>query len=160
MSERSLFDHEAADVQADDIFDHDFDDLDADGIPVPAYRPVAEHVAIDRAEDFVAPAPRPAGTPSPETLERLRAAVGHASGNPPRAKMQAQPMNATQTRPHADDKPRFGIGNLLGRMSGHHPEAAPAPRQQPQVSTTRDAPDADPDQERIEIPAFLRRQAN
>ena len=51
-------------------------------------------------------------------------------------------------------------------MSGHGEDAeAPATRRQPPISqsrrTDRSDPDAvDPEQERIEIPAFLRRQAN
>ena len=65
----------------------------------------------------------------------------------------------------AAEKPRFGIGSLINRMAGHAPEAAapaerPAPRQQPQVSAYDDEPELSADQERIEIPAFLRRQAN
>ncbi|KAB2878055.1 MAG: cell division protein FtsZ, partial [Albidovulum sp.] len=60
---------------------------------------------------------------------------------------------------------RFGINTLLNRMAGHgaaEPErASPALRAQPRVSATyEEEPELDPDQERIEIPAFLRRQAN
>ena len=66
------------------------------------------------------------------------------------------------------EKPRFGINTLLNRMAGHaEGGAAPAPRQQPAVrpqpkvsSSFDEDQEADPDQERIEIPAFLRRQAN
>ena len=56
------------------------------------------------------------------------------------------------------EKPRFGINSLIGRMTGaaeDGSQAAPQ-RQQPQVSQAQ----VDPDQEKIEIPAFLRRQAN
>lgn len=55
-------------------------------------------------------------------------------------------------------------------MAGHsEPQAEPlvtsqnsgsALRQQPQVATYDDEPELSADQERIEIPAFLRRQAN
>ena len=65
----------------------------------------------------------------------------------------------------SETAPRFGIGSLINRMAGH---AEPAPerpqpmrsQQPPQVSSYDDEQDQNPDQERIEIPAFLRRQAN
>ena len=68
------------------------------------------------------------------------------------------------------EKPRFGgINSLINRMTGGHPAPAqPAPeRAQPalrQPTRTAHAYDEDqapdPDQDRVEIPAFLRRQAN
>ena len=63
----------------------------------------------------------------------------------------------------AEPKPRFGIGSLINRMAGHAetPErAAPTVRSQPAVQAYDDEQDMAADQERIEIPAFLRRQAN
>ena len=49
-------------------------------------------------------------------------------------------------------------------MTGHGGEAAPrgaqTARQQPSMQAVEPQPEADEDQERIEIPAFLRRQAN
>jgi cell division protein FtsZ len=46
-------------------------------------------------------------------------------------------------------------------MTGHAAESAPqAARQQPTVQAVQSEPEYDEDQERIEIPAFLRRQAN
>jgi cell division protein FtsZ len=61
-------------------------------------------------------------------------------------------------------KPRFGIGSLINRMAGHleqsAPAASPASRTQPPVTAYDDDMDPDTDQDRIEIPAFLRRQAN
>ena len=50
-------------------------------------------------------------------------------------------------------------------MTGHAPDhterTAPAMRQQPRVNAPfEEEAEVDPDQERIEIPAFLRRQAN
>ena len=67
-----------------------------------------------------------------------------------------------------EDKPRFGLGSLIGRMANAAQAAGEAAVQR---DTARRAPvappieriaeaDADPDQDRIEIPAFLRRQAN
>jgi cell division protein FtsZ len=113
------------------------------------------------AEAFVAPRARAAGTPSPEALARLQAAVSKSPG--------ARPANPTAAaasqQPAAEARPRFGLGSLINRMSGH-PEAeraapVPAPRQQPRVTPHYDdEAEMTPEQERIEIPAFLRRQAN
>lgn len=158
MNERSLF----ADDPNDGLFGED-------DVPPPAYRPQAQPQPAPRAEiprnlpdaaDFVAPRPRAAGIPSPETLARLRAAVEKAPQRGPLVSPQPQaPVART-----APEKPRFGINSLLNRMTGHHPEAeraAPqAARQQPPVTAYDDEPAADPEQDRIEIPAFLRRQAN
>ncbi|MCW3783229.1 cell division protein FtsZ, partial [Defluviimonas sp. CAU 1641] len=101
-------------------------------------------------------------------LARLQAAVGRTPGQPPRA---AQPSPAApravpaQQPQRQAEKPRFGINTLLNRMAGHNAEQAerttPPLRTRPQVSAAYDEePEVDPDQERIEIPAFLRRQAN
>ncbi|MEY4306248.1 MAG: hypothetical protein RIT52_2423, partial [Pseudomonadota bacterium] len=62
-------------------------------------------------------------------------------------------------------RPRFGIGGLISRMAGGgHAEPAadraPMGRAQPPVTAYDDEQDHGGDQDRIEIPAFLRRQAN
>ncbi|WP_054301796.1 cell division protein FtsZ [Gemmobacter sp. LW-1] len=146
------------------------EDEAVDDMPPPAYRPqpaapqpapqsrsFAAHDAD--AGNFVAPRPRAAGQPSPEALARLQAAVSKA---PPAAQRPAAPQ-APAAPARAQEKPRFGIGSLINRMAGHAAEPAaerPAPRQQPQVQAYDDEPELSADQERIEIPAFLRRQAN
>jgi cell division protein FtsZ len=140
---------------------------DDDGLPAPAYQPEVaafeprqeENIEAE-PEAFVAPrAPTP-GTPSPEALARLRAAAQKAA---PEQHRQAQQQQGEQ-----GDKGRFGINSLINRMTGHaegEAQARPA-RQQPPVQTRASAAapqpqeNNDPDQERIEIPAFLRRQAN
>ncbi|TCP62401.1 cell division protein FtsZ [Rhodovulum bhavnagarense] len=139
----------------------DADDVDAvDDLPPPAYQPVEAVEPMPEPDTFVAPRPRAPGTPSPEALERLRAAV------------QKSPKTAARPAAMADDrsadKARFGIGSLINRMSGHAeaPDRGAQPlRQQPPLSgrgpvVQHHEDDLDPDQERIEIPAFLRRQAN
>ncbi|MEO0938446.1 MAG: cell division protein FtsZ [Pseudomonadota bacterium] len=164
----------AAQDQAEDIFGAEADD----DLPPPAYQPAPEAPAYEpqvaafepqpepdlpAAEAFVAPrAPAP-GTPSPEALDRLRAAAQKASPAP-----QQQAASAAS----AADKPRFGINSLIGRMTGQGEggQPQPAPRAQPPVQTPAAAPQSaaapapkpadNPDAERIEIPAFLRRQAN
>jgi len=134
----------------------------ADALPEPAYRPVAAAEAArelhveDEAASFVAPRPQTAGTPSPEALARLQAAV---------ARQPAAAAPSAEATGEAQGDKRFGINSLINRMTGQ-PEAsraaAPRPaRQEPRFSAGyEDEPAADPDQERIEIPAFLRRQAN
>ncbi len=165
----------AAQDMAEDIFADEAPVVGADDLPPPAYQPqvaafepTPEQVEAP-AEEFVAPrAPAP-GTPSPEALARLRAATQRAAPG------AAQP--APQPAPEAAaEKPRFGINSLINRMTGS-PESGAAPaaadprsvRQQPPVQARAAAPApaapqpteaVDPDQERIEIPAFLRRQAN
>ncbi|WP_171120674.1 MULTISPECIES: cell division protein FtsZ [unclassified Ruegeria] len=148
---------------------------DDDGLPPPAYQPqVAEFEPTPEPvepapENYVAPQPQPAaGTPSPEALQRLQAAVQNVPaserGHP--APRPAAPQPAPQPTAHAEaDRPRFGFNRLIDRMTGHAADTpAQPPRQQPvmrQSDATAPAQDeADPEQDRIEIPAFLRRQAN
>ncbi|MGZ2258381.1 cell division protein FtsZ [Roseobacter sp. A03A-229] len=137
-----------------------------DDLPAPAYQPQVaafEPTRVDepaQPDDFVAPrAPTP-GTPSPEAMARLRAAAQKAAPHP-------TPRPAAAPAASDGDRPRFGINSLINRMTGHAEAGAPsAPRQQPPVQQRAAEPaqvpqdQVDPDQERIEIPAFLRRQAN
>jgi len=141
-------------------------------VPPPAYRPapvamapVAEPVAMPAADpeaEYVAPK-AVAGKPTPEALARLRAAI----------QKEAPRDEAAEVEQAEAARPRFGINSLINRMTGHGEEAAAAPeRRQPPVTAApprpmmpepRMAADdgmVDPDQEKIEIPAFLRRQAN
>lgn len=160
----------AASDMAEDIFAEEAPVFVAtsDDLPPPAYQPEVaafephNDVALDaEPETFVAPrAPTP-GTPSPEAMARLRAAAQRVSPTGAPAPMAA---------PHdtSAERPRFGINSLINRMTGHAEPQQPerAARQQPPVQqqAAAAAPQpteaVDPDQERIEIPAFLRRQAN
>jgi len=100
---------------------------------------------------------------NPEAMARLQAAVHRAPAQEPQYQ---QP--AAQAPNEEAERPRFGINSLINRMTGHAQEGAPAQpaRQQPSVQASQSAPapqpvaESDPEQERIEIPAFLRRQAN
>ncbi len=166
LFERLEVERAAAEDLAEDIFE-DPQAVTAeedDGLPPPAYQPEipafeprADSLEADPA-DFVAPARPAAGSVSDETMARLRTAVHKtAPAAPPAEAAEAQPE---QTR----------FGRLITRMTGHaadtpgeNPVQTPA-RAQPQVY----APDSgsaaqkldENEQERIEIPAFLRRQAN
>lgn len=174
-----------------------------DELPAPAYRPqpqqqpqhsqpMASGRGLPMNDDpsaFVAPRPRQAaGTPSPEALARLQAAVARGPAQPQqgygqqpqqgygqqqpqqsRGYGQQQPQyEPVQQQPAPAPRPRFGIGSLINRMSGggHHaePEQPRQPQQQPQRQqhqpSYEDEQEMSADQERIEIPAFLRRQAN
>jgi len=138
----------------------------ADDLPPPAYQPPAfEPQAMHEPEQasYVAPKAPGLGTPSPEAMARLQAAVHRAPAQEPQYQ---QP--AAQAPNEEAERPRFGINSLINRMTGHAQEGAPAQpaRQQPSVQASQSAPapqpvaESDPEQERIEIPAFLRRQAN
>jgi cell division protein FtsZ len=173
--ESGLFD--AAASQAD--IEAEADDF-IDDLPLPAYRPepAAAQPSLVRsapaaieadAGDFVAPRPRQAGQPSPEALARLQAAVsrpssGAAKFQRPTPVSAPTPAPAPAAQPGMAAKPRFGIGSLINRMAGHleatGPGSAPAGRAQPPVTAYDDEHEIDNDQDRIEIPAFLRRQAN
>ena len=142
-------------------------------MPPPAYRPqpaATAHVArpaqmqLDTDPgSYVAPRPRSA-QPSAEALARLQAAVSKAPGMTAQRPAAAPQPRAAEPEPAAA-KPRFGIGSLINRMAGHleggAERAAPQAqtRAQPPV-TSYDEPDHQGDDSRIEIPAFLRRQAN
>ena len=159
-------------------FAADSAELEDDEVPAPAYRPQAQAerpaqpaapAAAMRDPDaasFVAPRPRAAGTPSAEALARLQAAVSRAPA--PQAARPAAAAPAPQAaRPAAKpaERPRFGIGSLINRMAGGGHAEAPAERgnalrAQPPVTAYDDEAELSADQERIEIPAFLRRQAN
>ena len=157
----------AAQDMAEDIFAEDIPAVASDDLPPPAYQPQVaafepQHEALEaEPEAFVAPrAPTP-GTPSPEAMARLRAAAQKAA--PAQAPAAAAPAPTGEA-----ERPRFGINSLINRMTGHaeQPTQERPARQQPPVQQQAAAPAqqpveaVDPDQERIEIPAFLRRQAN
>ncbi len=145
-----------------------FEDLgdvpEDDGLPQPVYQPAPQPAFAPAAEvptaqpEAVARATE-AGKPSPEAMQRLRAAVSKTP--------TIEPLVSEDREEASAERPRFGINSLIGRMTGHGAEAhesGPAAtaqaRQQPNISARPEAVEPDPEQEKIEIPAFLRRQAN
>lgn len=136
---------------------------ETDELPPPAYRPQPAPTQEEiHADEYVAPRAPTAGTPSPEALDRLRAAVDKVPFR------SGEPRSAAPAAPAAPagERARFGINSLINRMTGSPEEAqaaggaAQAARSEPQVRAVETEEEPDPDAERIEIPAFLRRQAN
>lgn len=160
---------EPEDVLNDDLAMPSF--IDRPAPPAPR----AETMDTDDGANYVAPCPRAPGTPTPEALARLQAAVaktppptaprptlgGQISAGVPRPAGAPAVPRPTMEKPA--DKPRFGIGSLISRMAGTSDghDRAPAPRPRPPTqSGYDDEQDLSSDHEKIEIPAFLRRQAN
>ena len=134
-----------------------------DDIPAPAYQP-----QVAEPEPFIEPeteasaafAPTPPGTPTPEAMARLRAAVARV---PEATDPRLSAAHPSLEEPAAPAKGKFGMNSLINRMTGQggsaaseRRSAAPSLHQQ-SFETDETENEAD---ERIEIPAFLRRQAN
>ncbi len=123
-----------------------------DELPPPTYQPRFE--APVEAPQAAAP-----GTPTPEALARLQAAVAKV----PRPSEQPAEPAARPAAQAPADKARFGIGTLINRMAGHGHEEAQAPSpafRRPPPMQAFEEEELDAEEEKIEIPAFLRRQAN
>ena len=128
-----------------------------DDLPPPAYRPqhaeTGEHI------------PTPAmGQPSAETLARLHAAVSKVPND---AAFQ-RPAPRAQAK-YEEEKPSgFRLKNMISKMTGqrtdHRFEELAEARKQPSVSHRNFDRSVETDEEtdgdNVEIPAFLRRQAN
>ncbi|MDU8943102.1 cell division protein FtsZ [Ovoidimarina sediminis] len=131
-----------------------------DDLPPPAYQPEPVEAPMPHVAAEAPAAPRP-GMPSPEAMARLQAAVRKT----PETVAETAPRRPAAPAPQpAQERPRFGINSLINRMTGHPSEGAERAsatiRRQPPVQAEPDAPAPAPEDERIEIPAFLRRQAN
>lgn len=131
----------AAAEQAEDIFQDE----------QVAYQPQQQEPAYQPQ-----PVAQSAGTPSPATMERLYRAVN-------KVPEQREPAQVQSIQPAEQQDRRFGINSLINRMSGQSAQEKPAEfqRRQPPVSQFEDDVDNYPQEDdRVEIPAFLRRQAN
>ena len=92
----------------------------------------------------------PSGIPTAETLERLRAAVSKENSE--------SPMPQNNEQPSEIERPKFGISSLISRMSrSEGSDISSEPRKEPNFNSTDDD---NGEQDKIEVPAFLRRQAN
>ena len=142
-----------------------------DGLPAPAYRP--EVPAFEPRADARAdgnPGFAEAATNLHEARAAERTGRGEAIGLGP-VELGSRP--APQPQNEAEEKRGFGLNSLINRMTGHASDqpakvtrpaaagptpAAPAPR--PRPSATQYEAVTEENEDRIEIPAFLRRQAN
>ena len=162
----------------------------AEDLPEPAYRPAAEPVAearppvradtrsidqrlSDPASEFTAPArpQAPRGEPAPAVKERLDRALNRGGDVPvaPRRPGAA----AAPAAPAAPQGRMSGLGRMLNRVAG---ASAEVERPRPETIAERvsdrlararqaetdfdDLTSPDAAQDNVEIPAFLRRQAN
>ena len=133
-----------------------------DLLPPPAYEEPVVQVESS-SESFIAPQAPLAGTPSNQAMARLRKAVQNSPG-------YGDTVPGMEDESSETERSRFGIGSLINRMSGQDADKkAQAARKQPIAGAPSSSiyqeeieknEVADPEQERIEVPAFLRRQAN
>ncbi len=126
----------------------------------PQPEPVAERSFVPPQHPLREPEPvaadaAPRGEPSPDTLRRLQAAVNKAPVDAPRP--AHRPMSPAAPAHPSDDRSAFN--RLILRMTGQPAARDGMDRRQPEVAPAPARLDDD-DKERIEIPAFLRRQAN
>jgi cell division protein FtsZ len=129
-----------------------------DDLPPPAYQP-SPPAFEPRAAAPTEPA-RPATAMTDHSMQRLQAAV---SGTPVGQARGAAPMADGRPAAADDRGSRFGLGSLITKMTGQPNDAPARPeptRAQPPLQASDAAPEMSEEQERIEIPAFLRRQAN
>jgi cell division protein FtsZ len=157
-AEPDIFDVES------DMGDSIFVDDTKDDLPPPAYQPQANnedqaddffHMEDDDRSAYVAPRPQPTGQPSAETMARLHAAATNAANR--------EPQEPASTSERVEKTRGFGLNSLISKMTGHTEERDITARDhtnQPSFTTVQDEPEMNEEQERIEIPAFLRRQAN
>ena len=123
--------------------------MEDDALPPPAYRPRPEPEVHAEPETFVAPRSS-AGQPSGDHVPGFQAAA---------ARSPAQTAPAPAAHAAEEERPRFGV-RLADQPDEGPAGRGPAARRQPQVTSFRkeaEDPQHDPEQERIEIPAFLRR---
>jgi cell division protein FtsZ len=94
------------------------------------------------------------GTPSPEAMARLRAAV---------EKVPLESNLRASVEPSADkfvEKPRFGFNSLISWMTGQHEAVDRSEVSAPSTLIDQEFEAEKSTNEKIDIPAFLRRQAN
>ena len=153
--EPSFADHQVAETERAVLFDEPQAE-----VPQPS--------ALERTAPFGQPKfgdgePRRAGEPSPDALKRLQAAVQ----NVPKAQPMVRPV-ASQPPREAERHSRLTINSLIHKMTGQvgreqqsalRPRS-PEPELEPRPAQVADAGYEESERERVDIPAFLRRQAN
>ena len=131
-----------------------------------AHEAVAEARHVEAEVQPLSAEPRPPaelrpvpGAPSPEVIARLERVAGREPGSMAgRIPGNANYGNDLSEAPGTADRPKFGINNLINRMSGRRNGSADLPSAEPRFDdAVREGQVGD---ESMEIPAFLRRQAN
>ena len=158
-SDQNLSLEEPIVAKTQEIFDEVDNEISATGATDQSHTsenfgPVANSETIEHLD--VRPEPSP-GTPSMETLARLRAAI----------KKEPAEVNSSKVVDERSqtDRPKFGISSLISRMSRSEAvSSGPISGDRKEPNLNSDAVDNrqsnDQEQEKIEVPAFLRRQAN
>ncbi len=128
---------------------------------------VPQPAAVQRTAPYGQPkidpnAVRRPGDPSPEALRRLQAAVQ----NVPKAEPMVRTVAPSAAR-EAVSSSRLTINSLIHKMTGQVTRDPAAPRArasepgfEPQAQQVAGSDFEDTERERVDIPAFLRRQAN
>ena len=151
----------AAEMVAEPSF---FDEPEDDVLPEPAYQAPVEPVRETQAEPepvFYRPAVDNVAQPSQETMARLSAAVQKQPRQQPLRIAEGQQRAEIMTT--QEPERRGVLGGLISRMTGSA-AAEPAMREQPTMSQGPqfhgEYEEMDADDDQVEVPAFLRRQAN
>ena len=153
----------------------------SDAIPEPIYRPETSETVAPMTNgfsdtdllNFIPPKAPISGTPSAETLNKLKAVAKTYKGDDVKNNKdithikdnQEKPDDSLRAIPQALEQEgfekspktnsRFGINNLINRMTGASSSISPS------LEVEQGGDDInDTIKDNIEIPAFLRRQAN
>ena len=135
-----------------------------DDMPEPAYRAPVEHSVETVAQEpaYYAPASELSGQPSADTMARLAAAVDKQPRQEP-LRIQPEGQRNNQYVEQQEPERRGVFGGLISRMTGGA-AAEPAYREQPTVTEDpryqQEYEEMDNGDDQVEVPAFLRRQAN
>jgi len=137
---------------------------DNDELPEPAYQPMLEEVAVTNNvepefDDFATDL---SGQPSPEIMARLHAAV---QKQPRQEPLRITPQsNLDETFSYEKPNERKGMfGGLISRMTGStivEPAFRSQARELEEPRYNSEYEEMDVNDEQVEVPAFLRRQAN
>ena len=137
---------------------------DNDELPEPAYQPMLEEVAVTNNvepefDDFATDV---SGQPSPEIMARLHAAV---QKQPRQEPLRITPQsNLDETFSYEKPNERKGMfGGLISRMTGStivEPAFRSQARELEEPRYNSEYEEMDVNDEQVEVPAFLRRQAN
>lgn len=164
-----------SDTQEPTLFDDDNDDIKSNifeednsintELPKPAYQPLREddfEVSTHIEPEFTNISSEVSGQPSPEIMARLHAAVQKQPRQEPLRISPQQNLEETHIQNKQSER-KSVFGGLISRMTGSS-VVEPAFRSQPRVpDETRynsEYEEMNVGDDQVEVPAFLRRQAN